>query len=141
MELILNTTVSILLCLTIIYCWRLNNKIQELQNGREKLVNFVKSLDSSLHNANTSILGLKNITSKTITEMSDYIKQSEELYEDLSFLVERAKNLSNQLEENINKALKVSKKSTTTKTLSKVKGVKKGNSSIKNYKKPIVKNA
>ena len=124
MELILNTAVSILLCLTIIYCWRLNSKIQELQNSREKLVHFVKSLDSSLYNANSTILELKNVTSKTITEMSDYIKQSEELYEDLSFLIARAKNLSNQLEENISKASKVSKKSTTTKTLSKVKGVK-----------------
>ena len=113
MDFILNTAVSVLLCLTIAYCWRLNSKIQELQDNRKELASFVKSLDSSLHSANSSILELKAMTNKTIAEMSDYVKQSEELYEDLSFLIERAKNLSNQLEENIKKASKPARKEKT----------------------------
>lgn len=140
MELALNTAVSILLCLTIIYCWRLNRRIQELQNSRENLANFVKSLDSSLHVASTTISELRNITNKTAVEMSSYIKQSEELYGDLSFLTERAKTLSNQLENNINKASKVHKKS-TNKTISTTVKKKKKTPQEKITKKSIVKNA
>ena len=138
MDFILNTAVSILLCLAIAYCWKLNNKIQELQNGREELANFIKNLDSSLRNANSGISELKTMTDKTIIEMSSHVKQSEELYEDLSFLIERAKNLSNKLEKGIKEASKASRKS-TTRTSSKI-GVAKRKKAGDLRKKKITKN-
>ena len=98
MELILNSVVLIVLCLAIAYCWKLNSKIQDLQNSRGDIKNLIKSLDSSITSANHNIAELKNLTGTTIIEMSGYIKQSEELSGDLSFLIERASNLADELE-------------------------------------------
>jgi predicted nucleic acid-binding Zn-ribbon protein len=118
MELILNSVVLILLCLAIAYCWKLNGKIQDLQNSRGDIKNLIKSLDSSITSANHNIAELKKLTSTTIIEMSDYIKQSEELSGDLSFLIERARNLADELELSTNKASALSKKASANKSSS-----------------------
>ncbi|WHA05140.1 DUF6468 domain-containing protein [Candidatus Bandiella numerosa] len=116
MELILNSVVLIVLCLAIAYCWKLNSKIQDLQNSRGDIKNLIKSLDSSITSANHNIAELKNLTGTTITEMSGYIKQSEELSGDLSFLIERASNLADELELSTNKVSALNKKTSTSKS-------------------------
>ena len=110
MELILNSVVLILLCLAIAYCWKLNKKIQDLQNSRGDIKNLIKSLDASINGANNNIAEFKKLTNRSIIEMSDYIKQSEELSGDLSFLIERANSSADELELKIKKASALSKK-------------------------------
>jgi len=110
MELILNSVVLILLCLAIAYCWKLNRKIQDLQNSRGDIKNLIKSLDASINGANNNIAEFKKLTNRSIIEMSDYIKQSEELSGDLSFLIERANSSADELELKIKKASALSKK-------------------------------
>ena len=110
MELILNSVVLILLCLAISYCWKLNRKIQDLQNSRGDIKNLIKSLDASINGANNNIAEFKKLTNRSIIEMSDYIKQSEELSGDLSFLIERANSSADELELKIKKASALSKK-------------------------------
>jgi|APCry1669189034_1035192.scaffolds.fasta_scaffold10363_4 hypothetical protein len=116
MELILNSVVLIVLCLAIAYCWKLNSKIQDLQNSRGDIKNLIKSLDSSITSANHNIAELKNLTGTTIIEMSGYIKQSEELSGDLSFLIERASNLADELELSTNKVSALNKKTSISKS-------------------------
>lgn len=116
MELILNSVVLIVLCLAIAYCWKLNSKIQDLQNSRGDIKNLIKSLDSSITSANHNIAELKNLTGTTIIEMSGYIKQSEELSGDLSFLIERASNLADELELSTNNVSALNKKTSTSKS-------------------------
>ena len=57
--------------------------------------------------------------------MSGYIKQSEELSNDLSFLIERANKLANELESNIKIISKLKKTSATKKSTTTAKKVKK----------------
>ena len=65
--------------------------------------------------------------------MSGYIKQSEELSGDLSFLIERASNLADELElstnkvSTLNKKTSVSKKSGSKSLKSKTTSIKKKN--------------
>ena len=125
MELILNSVALILLCLAIAYCWKLNGKIQDLQNSRGDIKNLIKSLDSSINGVNNSISELKVLTNETIVEMLGYIKQSEELSNDLSFLIERANKLANELESNIKITSKLKKTSATKKSTTTAKKVKK----------------
>ena len=115
MELILNSVVLILLCLAIAYCWKLNKKIQDLQNSRGDIKNLIKSLDASINGANNNIAEFKKLTNRSIIEMSDYIKQSEELSGDLSFLIERANSSADELELKIKKASALSKKTSVKK--------------------------
>ena len=117
MELILNSVVLILLCLAIAYCWKLNKKIQDLQNSRGDIKNLIKSLDASINGANNNIAEFKKLTNRSIIEMSDYIKQSEELSGDLSFLIERANSSADELELKIKKASALSKKIPVKKSL------------------------
>ena len=116
MELILNSVVLILLCLAIAYCWKLNRKIQDLQNSRGDIKNLIKSLDASINGANNNIAEFKKLTNRSIIEMSDYIKQSEELSGDLSFLIERANSSADELELKIKKASALSKKTSVKKS-------------------------
>ena len=132
MELILNSIVLILLCLAIAYCWKLNGKIQDLQNSRGDIKSLIKSLDSSINGANNSISELKILTNETIVEMSGYIKQSEELSSDLSFLIERANKLANELESNIKVTSKLSKAASTRKSATTTKKVKRKKITKKN---------
>ena len=127
MELILNSIVLVLLCLAIAYCWKLNGKIQHLQNSRGDIKSLINSLDSSINTASNSISDLKILTNKTMVEMSDYIKQSEELSNDLSFLIEKATKLADELESNIQTTSKLNNnnKYTTTKKNTATKSVKK----------------
>ena len=92
--------------------------------------NLIKSLDSSITSANHNIAELKNLTSTTIVEMSGYIKQSEELSGDLSFLIEKASNLADELELSTNKASALNKKASISKS-SGSKSLKSKTTSIK----------
>ncbi len=116
MELVLNSVVLILLCLAIAYCWKLNRKIQDLQNSRGDIKNLIKSLDASINGANNNIAEFKELTNRSIIEMSNYIKQSEELSGDLSFLIERANSSADLLELKIKKASALSKKTPVKKS-------------------------
>lgn len=124
MELILNSVVLILLCLAIAYCWKLNGKIQHLQNSRGDIKFLIKNLDSSINGANNSVSELKVLTNKTMLEMADYIKQSEELSNDLSFLIEKATKLADDLELKTQTTSKLNKPTLTKKNAG-TKSIKK----------------
>ncbi len=128
MDIILNSVVLIFLCLTIAYCWKLNNRIEQLRNGKEELVDIVKSLDNSLNKANSAIVDIKGMSNETLPQMSSAIKQSEEIIQDLGFLVERAKTISEKLGAEIEMADKVTK-SSTRKTVRKTSTTRKAKAS------------
>lgn len=141
---ILDIIVVILLGLTIGYCWKLNNKIQDLQSSKKDLANFVKTFDGALMNAQKSIADLKITSTKSSESLSTYIKKSEELISDLEFIINKGSRIADKLEDVISAAeqhegvkklststTKSTRKKTQAKTTVKATGTKQTTSARK----------
>lgn len=126
---LLDIIVILLLALTIGYCWKLNHKIQVLQNSKKDLTGLVRTFDSALFNAQKSIADLKVASNKSSESLTVYVKKSEELISDLEFITTKAVRISNNLENMIEKAKKHvptdSKKTTKALTAKKTKSTMK----------------
>ncbi|MCE2992440.1 MAG: DUF6468 domain-containing protein [Candidatus Jidaibacter sp.] len=107
---IIDIAVILLLVMTIIFCWRLNNKIIELKSGRKDLLELVKTLDSAILKTNTNISELKIMSQNSAVELSALVSQAQEYISDLNFMNETAAKLADRLEKNISDARYVSEK-------------------------------
>ncbi|MDF2966180.1 MAG: hypothetical protein K0Q51_1568 [Rickettsiaceae bacterium] len=107
---IIDIAVILLLVMTIIFCWRLNNKIIELKSGRKDLLELVKTLDSAILKTNTNISELKVMSQNSAVELSGLVSQAQEYISDLNFMNETALKLADRLERNISDARYVAEK-------------------------------
>lgn len=98
---IIDGVVIALLVITIGYCWRLNNKILELKNSKQDLLELVKTFDIAISKTHKNIAELKNMSASSTAELQSYLQKANELVGDLSFMTETAAKLADRLERGI----------------------------------------
>lgn len=97
-NLVLNILIVVLLVVTIGYCWLLNRRIKVLQDSRSELAVLLKHFDESTQRASESIIALQTASKKIGENIQFRIDKANYLIDDLSFMVEKANKLANQME-------------------------------------------
>lgn len=97
-KLLLDTLIIVLLALTISYCWLLNRRIKILQDSKSELAQLLKYFDESTTRASESILALQSASKKIGDNIQTRIEKANYALDDLSFMIEKASKLADQLE-------------------------------------------
>ena len=97
-KLLLDTLIIVLLALTISYCWLLNRRIKILQDSRSELAQLLKYFDESTTRASESIVALQTASKKIGENIQNRIEKATYAMDDLSFMIEKANKLADQLE-------------------------------------------
>ena len=84
------------------FCWKLNKKIVSLKSAREDLSILMQGFDEAIMRAEMSISELKQLSSETSHDFQKKIDKASYLTNDLSFMTDRATELSDKLEKAIN---------------------------------------
>lgn len=98
LELLTNVVVVTLLCVTIGYCWRLNQRIRVLQQGRSELAQMLLRFDNSTKRATDSVSALQNTSKKLSESIQARLEKANAAADDLLFLIERAGQIADRLE-------------------------------------------
>lgn len=98
---ILDILILIVLCFTIVFCLRLNNRIIALQQNKSEMEGFIKSLDTVIINSHRSIVTLKDATEKADLTRQKYLKEANELANDLSIMISSGNRLMQRSDESI----------------------------------------
>jgi hypothetical protein len=101
---ILDIIVLCVLSVTVVFCWKLNIKITQLQSNKSEMVDFIKSLDTTIINAHKNIVSLKEATQNASEERKKYISEGTELANDLSFIIDSGNRLINRIEKAVEAA-------------------------------------
>jgi hypothetical protein len=104
--LLLDIIVIGLLAITIVFCWRLNNKILEVKSSRQDLVELIKTLDNAISRTNKNIAELKTMSASSTNELQVYVEKARELIGDLSFMTDTASSLADRIEKGMNNVKK-----------------------------------
>ena len=94
----LDIVVAVLLVVTVFYCWRLNQRLSTLRQGREELANLVTTLTQATQRAENSIHVLKAAAQEASATLEVKVKTAESLRDELSMITETGNNLANRLE-------------------------------------------
>jgi len=103
-SLILDGLVAILLIVCISFCIKLHNRIKLLHDNRKDFSKGIKHFDDAILRAENSLHELKLISSTVVVDLKGTIDKAEHTIKDLSFITDRADNLSNKLESGITAA-------------------------------------
>lgn len=98
-SLVFNATLAVLLVVTIAYCYKLNIKIRQLQDGRGELAAMISHFDKSTERATQSLAELQAVSKKITDALQLKIDKANFLADDLAFLIEKSTKLANQLEQ------------------------------------------
>jgi len=98
-SLLFNSTLAILLVVTISFCYKLNIKIRQLQDGRGELAEMIAHFDKSTERATISLAELQTVSKKITDGLQLKIDKANFLADDLAFLIEKSTKLANQLEQ------------------------------------------
>lgn len=94
-----NSTLALLLVITIAYCSKLNKKIRQLQDGRSELAEMIGRFDKSTERATLSLSELQTVSKKITDGLQLKIDKANFLADDLAFLIEKSSKLASQLEQ------------------------------------------
>ena len=100
-SIILDISILIVLCLTIVFCVRLNSRIITLQQNKAEMEGLIKSLDTVIINSYNNIVSLKEITEKADFTRQKYVKEANELADDLSIMISSGNRLMQRSDESI----------------------------------------
>lgn len=92
-SIILDISVLIVLCITIVFCYKLNNKIIHLKASKDEMEKLIQSFDTIVINANNSIINLKETTEKANITRQNYLKEANDLANDLSIMISSGNRL------------------------------------------------
>lgn len=98
---ILDIAVSLLLGVTILYCWKLSRRITSLHTSRRELEQFIQEFNEAIVKADHSIQVLKDLTLQTDKALRGHIETARFLSNDLSFLAHKGTALADRLEDHI----------------------------------------
>jgi hypothetical protein len=101
LELVLNSAIAILLVATIVYCWKLNNRIRTLQDSKGELAQLIRQFDETTEKASATIAELQTTSKKVVETMQSRLEKANFLADDLSFMIERGNKLADSLEGNL----------------------------------------
>lgn len=93
----LNIIVAVLLVATLVFCWVLNKKLEVIRNHRAELEALIAAFNDSCLRAESGVKALRSATDEA-TRLQQYLDRSQNLRDDLSYLVDRGGSLADRLE-------------------------------------------
>lgn len=93
----LDVIVALLLVATVIFCWVLNKKLEVIRNHRAELEALIAAFNDSCLRAESGVKALRSATDEA-TRLQQYLERSQNLRDDLSYLVDRGGSLADRLE-------------------------------------------
>lgn len=100
-EFFFNLLLTVLLAFTVGYCWILNRRIRMLQDSGSELAELLKHFDTSTARASESIMALQSASKKIGETIQSRIDKANFLIDDLTFLIDRAGNIADNMEAGI----------------------------------------
>lgn len=97
-NLVLNSVMAGLLVVTIVYCFKLNNRIRILQDSKNEFSKLIEQFDVTTSRAQKSIEELQNISKKVNDQLSGKLDKANFLADDLAFMIERGGKLADKIE-------------------------------------------
>ena len=95
---VLDIVVAALLCVTIVYCWRLNGRIRVLQDSKGDLAQLIRQFDESTERTSSSIQELQSAGRKITDSISNKIEKANYIADDLSFMIDKGAKIADQME-------------------------------------------
>lgn len=89
LSLLINITMAVLLIVTIVYCRRVNQRIQVLQDSRSELAQIVREFDESTERATKSIAEIHEVTHRLSENMQHKIDKANFLVGDLQTMIDK----------------------------------------------------
>lgn len=108
-NLFLDGIITILLVVTISYCWRLSKKIALLNESRHELNQFLENFNSAIFRAENNITQLKVLGGDADEKLCEHIQKARFLANDLSFLMDKGEHVADDLEHKISISRSVSR--------------------------------
>lgn len=102
MTLALNYLISGLLILTILYCFKLSRKIDNLRQGKEEFANLIKHFDQSIVRAEHNIAELKNHTQKAGNKLTTKMEEANIVLDNLQYISEEVSKLLQAIDKKVN---------------------------------------
>ena len=101
MQIVLELVILITLLCTIWFCWRLHNRIIELKGNRKEIMTLIQTFDTALVTTHRSITELKETTATASSTLKTQIQKSEEILNDLYFIVDIGEKLASKLDKHV----------------------------------------
>ena len=93
----INICVALLLCVTIIYCYRLDRRLSALRSGQDGLKDVIAGLDRATERAQYSLAELKNTGVASENVLQAAITHAESLADELRLMVQSADRVADRL--------------------------------------------
>ena len=97
----LNIAMVALLSATVLYCWILNRRIQTLQDSRSELAHLLKQFDRSTRRATEAMNTLRKVSKEAGKNVQSRIEKAQYVLDDLSYMIDRANKVADQMEAGI----------------------------------------
>lgn len=89
---------ALLLAATIFYCIKLNRRIRDLQDSKSELAQLIEQFGQCTQRAESGVTELKTASKKVWETMQMRMDKANFLADDLSFMIEKASKMADQLE-------------------------------------------
>lgn len=109
-DIILNVFISLLLLITIIFCYALSRRISAFNSNKAELTKFLVDFNGSIQRAEKNINQLKEMGAQVDENLKSQIKRARFLANDLSFLSEKGETVAQNLEGKISMSRDVNRK-------------------------------
>lgn len=86
------------LIITAIYCWRIERRVASVNLAKQELTNLITNFDDAILRSEFCINELKKLGVDTATDIQKKIDRAQMLSNDLSFLTDRAYEISERIE-------------------------------------------
>lgn len=116
----LDIVIAVLLCVTIVYAFLLNKRLQALRADRAEMESLLRKFYDATTKADASIKGLKATAESSGKELQEVFDKARSLRDELSFMLERGDLLANQ----IDSAISASRPETAGQSLENIFGKK-----------------
>jgi hypothetical protein len=103
-KLVLDVMVAVLLAVTIIYAWVLNQRLSQLRRNRDDLAKVVSSFNEATARAEAGIPKLRKAAEETGIALQERVEKAQSLRDDLAFMIERADAMADRLEQAVRSA-------------------------------------
>lgn len=94
LSIFVNGMMAVLLFVTIIYCWRLNNRIRILQDSKSELARIINEFNESTERATQSIKEIHTATDRISENIQHKIDKANFLVTDLDLMIEKGQRLT-----------------------------------------------
>lgn len=98
LSLIIDVMMAFLLIMTIVYCRKLNTRIQVLQDSRSELAQIIREFDESTERATKSIAEIHEATRRLSENIQHKIDKANYLVDDLQTMIEKGNRVAGAAE-------------------------------------------